>query len=121
MILATCRQKIEREEYDSIIRNFNHYLNIMEEQGHIPDQYFDDCGVVMDKDVHGKVVVRSAMISRESYQRLKCLSHEYQKNLCHERHQSIQAKVTKKMMVQDIDKGGVTSCYYVLLSSWYTK
>ena len=24
-------------------------------------------------------------------------------------------------MLQDIDKGGVTSCYYVLLSSWYTK
>ena len=55
-ILATCRQKIEREEYESIIRNFNHYLSIMEEQGHIPDQYFDDCGVRMDKDVHGKVV-----------------------------------------------------------------
>ncbi len=73
-ILATCRQKIEREEYDSIIRNFNHYLSIMEEQGHIPDQYFDDCGVRMDKDVHGKVIVRSAMIAQESYQRSKCLS-----------------------------------------------
>jgi hypothetical protein len=100
-ILATCRQKIEREEYESIIRNFNHYLSIMEEQGHIPDQYFDDCGVRMDKDVHGKVVVRSATIAQESYQRSKCLSHEYQKNLRHERHQSIQAKVTEKMMAEN--------------------
>jgi len=100
-ILASCRQKIEREEYDSIIRNFNHYLSIMEEQGHIPDQFFDDCGVRMDKDVHGKVVVNSAMIAQESYQRSKCLSHEYQKNLRHERHQSIQAKVTEKMMAEN--------------------
>ena len=100
-ILATCRQKIEREEYESIIRNFNHYLSIMEEQGHIPDQYFDDCGVRMDKDVHGKVVVRSATIAQESYQRSKCLSHEYQKKLRRERHQSIQAKVTEKMMAEN--------------------
>jgi hypothetical protein len=43
----------------------------MEEQGHIPDQYFDDCGVRMDKDVHGRVVVRYATIAQESHQRSK--------------------------------------------------
>ena len=100
-ILATCRQKIGHDKYENIIRNFNHYLSIMEEQGHIPDQYFDDFGVRMDKDVHGKVVVRSATIAQESYQRSKCLSHEYQKNLRRERLQSIQAKVTKKMMAEN--------------------
>jgi hypothetical protein len=42
-ILATsCRQKIDRKEYKNIIAHFNHYLSIMEEKGHIPDQYFDD-------------------------------------------------------------------------------
>ncbi len=76
-ILVTCRQKINRDEYENIIRNFNHYLSIIEEQGQIPDQYFDDCGVRMDKDIYGKVVVRSATIAQESYQRSKCLSHEY--------------------------------------------
>ena len=55
----------------------------------------------MDKDVHGKVVVRSATIAQESYQRSKCLSHEYQKNLRRERHQSIQAKVTENMMAEN--------------------
>ena len=93
--------EVEREEYDSIIRNFNHYLSIMEDQGHIPDHYFDECGVRQDKDVHGKVVVRSATISQESYQRSKCLSHEYQKNLHRERHQSIQAKLTEKMIAEN--------------------
>ncbi len=73
----------------------------MEEQGHIPDQYFDDFGVRMDKDVHGKVVVRSATIAQESYQQSKCLSRKYQKNLRPERHQSIQAKVTEKMMAEN--------------------
>jgi hypothetical protein len=100
-ILATCHKKIDQEEYESIIQNFNHYLSIMEEQGHIPDQYFDDCGVRMDKDVHGKVFVRSATIAQESYERSKCLSHEYQKNLRCERIQSIQAKVTEKMMAEN--------------------
>ena len=55
----------------------------------------------MDKDVHGKVVVRSATIAQESYQRSKCLSHKYQKNLRRERLQSIQAKVTEKMMAEN--------------------
>ncbi len=102
-ILATCRKKIEREEYENIIANFNHYLITMEEQGHIPYQYFDDCVLRMDKDIHGKVNFRSAMITQESYQGSKCLSNEYQnqKNLCHERLQSIQAKITKKMMAEN--------------------
>jgi hypothetical protein len=73
----------------------------MEEQGHIPDQYFDDFEVRMDKEVHGKVVVRSATIAQESYQWSKCLSHEFQKNLHCEHLQSIQAKVTKKMIAEN--------------------
>ncbi len=73
----------------------------MEEQGHIADQYFDDCGVRIDKEIHSKVVVRSATIAQESYQQSKCLSHEYQKNLRRERLQSIQAKATKKMMAEN--------------------
>jgi hypothetical protein len=43
----------------------------MEEQGHIPDHYFDECGVRMDKDVHEKVVVRSTTVSQESYHHSK--------------------------------------------------
>jgi hypothetical protein len=73
----------------------------MEEQGHNPEQYFDDCGVRMDKDVHGKVNVRSATISQESYQRSTCLSHKYQKNLRRKHLQSIQAKITKMMMAKN--------------------
>jgi hypothetical protein len=85
----------------NIIANFNHYLSIMEEQGHIPEQYFDDCEVRMDKDIHGKVVVRSATIAQESYQWSKRLSHKFQKNLHRECLQLIQAKVTKKMMAEN--------------------
>jgi hypothetical protein len=35
-ILATCGKKIVREEYGIIIKIFNHYLSIIEEQGHSP-------------------------------------------------------------------------------------
>ncbi len=69
--MRTCRKKVDREEYENIIVNSDHYLSIMEKQGHIPDQYFDDCGVGMDTDLHEKNVVRSAMIVQERYKRPK--------------------------------------------------
>jgi hypothetical protein len=100
-ILATCREKIDRVEYENITINFYHYLSIMEEQGHIPDQYFDDYGVRMDMDIHGKVVVRSATIAQESYQGSTCLSQKYQKNLCCKHLQLIKAKATNKMMAEN--------------------
>ncbi len=63
--MATCRQKIDRDKYENIIRNFNHYLSITEEQDHTPDQYFDDYGVRMDKDIHGKVLLDLQRLHRK--------------------------------------------------------
>ncbi len=75
------------------------YVPIFE--GSNTDQNFDECKVRADKDVHGKVVVRSTTNAQESYQWSTCLSQEFQKNLHSERLQSIQAEVTKKMMAEN--------------------
>jgi hypothetical protein len=41
------------------------------------------------------------MIAQERYQQPKCLSHKHQRNLCHKLLQSIQAKITEKMMAEN--------------------
>jgi hypothetical protein len=56
----------------------------MMEQGRIPEDVFDDLGFPCDKDVYGHEVLRAAGILQESYQRSKCLTHEFQINLCQE-------------------------------------
>ena len=52
------------------------------EQGMISEYVFNDLGFPHDKDVNGHEMLRAAGISQESYQWSKCLSHEFQIDLC---------------------------------------
>ncbi len=56
------------DKYDTIVETFEHFLCIMDEEGHIPEEHFDLGGIRMDKDINGKDVVRAATITQESYQ-----------------------------------------------------
>jgi hypothetical protein len=80
-ILSTCRQSYSRDEYDRVVESFEHFLSIMDEEGHIPKEQFDLLGVRIDKDIHGNDVIRAVNISQESYQRSKCLTHSHQVDL----------------------------------------
>jgi hypothetical protein len=57
----------------------------MDKEGHILEDHFNLCGIRMDKDIHGKEVVRAATITQESYQQSKCLTHSRQVNMRLER------------------------------------
>jgi hypothetical protein len=50
-ILSTCRQCYSQDEYSSVVESFERFLNIMDEEGHIPEEHFDLAGVRMDKDI----------------------------------------------------------------------
>jgi hypothetical protein len=81
-ILSTCCQQYSQDEYYSVVESFEHFLNIMDEEGHIPKEHFDLCGFRIDRDVNGNDVIRPANTSQESYQRSKCLTHSHQVDLC---------------------------------------
>ena len=49
--------------------------------GHIPDSLYDELGFANDLDPNENVVRRDETIRRETYQRAKTLSHEYQRQL----------------------------------------
>jgi len=77
-ILLTCRQQYSRDKYDTVMETFEHFLRIMDKEGHIPEEHFNLCEIRMDKDINGKDVVRAATITEESYQQPKCLTHSRQ-------------------------------------------
>jgi hypothetical protein len=95
-ILSACRQQYSRDEYDTVVETFEHFLRIMGEEGHIPEEHFDLGGIRMDKDINGKDVVRAATITQESYQRSKCLTHSRQVDTRLERQQIIKSKEIEK-------------------------
>jgi hypothetical protein len=68
----------------------------MDEEGHIPEEHFDLCGIRMDKDIHGKDVVRAATITQERYQRSKCLTYSRKVDMRLERLQIIKSKEIEK-------------------------
>ena len=80
-VLGTCWSTLPKEVYQRVIDNFTHLYRIMMEQGRIPEDVFDDLGFPHDKDVYGHEVLRATGISQESYQRSKCLTHEFQIDL----------------------------------------
>ncbi len=67
-ILLTCCQQYSRDEYDTVVETFEHFLRMMDEEGHIPEEHLDLGGIRMDKDINGKDVVMAATITQESYQ-----------------------------------------------------
>jgi hypothetical protein len=64
------------------------------EYGHIFEDVYDQMGIVRDRDSMGCEVMHDATISQESYQRIKCLSHEHQIHLWKER-LSLNLRVSK--------------------------
>jgi hypothetical protein len=95
-ILSTCHQQCSRNEYNTVVDTFEHLLRIMDEEGHIPEDYFDLCGIKIDKDIHSKDVVRAATTTQESYQRSKCLTHSRKVNMRLEHLQIIKTKEIEK-------------------------
>ena len=81
-VVGTCRSTLPKQLYQRVIDNFAHLYRIMMEQGSIPEDVFDDLGFPRDKVVNGNEVLRAAGISQESYQRSKCLTHEFRIDLC---------------------------------------
>ena len=77
-ILATCRRNVTKEESDNILDLFEHFLTTFDEQGHIPEEVFDMYGIINDFDANRNVYRRDAGILQESWQRAKCLTHEFQ-------------------------------------------
>jgi hypothetical protein len=95
-ILSTCCQRYSQYEYNSVVKSFKHFLNIMDEEGHILKERFDLCGFQMDKDINRDEAIRLANISQERYQRSKCLTHLHQVNLHLEHLQTIKSKEIEK-------------------------
>ena len=89
-VIGTCRSTLPKEVYQSVIDNFTHLYRTMMEHGRIPEDVFDGLGFPRDKDVYGHEVLRAAGISQESYQRSKCLTHEFQIDLRKERIERIE-------------------------------
>jgi hypothetical protein len=78
------------------VETFEHFLRIMDKEGHIPEEHFDFGGIRMDKDINGKDVVRAATITQESYQQSKCLTHFRQVDMRLECLQIIKSKEIEK-------------------------
>jgi hypothetical protein len=85
-----------RDKYDTVVETFEHFLRMMNEEGHIPEEHFDLGGIGMDKDINSKDVVRAATIMQESYQRSKCLTHSRQVDMRLEHLQIIKSKEIEK-------------------------
>jgi hypothetical protein len=106
-ILSTCRQNPKKEEYDNIEKNMTNILYHSSEYGHISKHVYDQMGIVRDRDSMGCEVLHDATISQESYQRTKCLSHEYQIHLWKERlalNQSIERQRKELASQKHLDK-----------------
>jgi hypothetical protein len=101
-ILSTCRQQYSRNKYNTVVDTFEHFLRIMDKEGHIPEDHFDLCGIRMDKDIHGKEAVRAATISQESYQQSKYLTHSWQVNMRLEPLQIIKSKEIEKKEIANL-------------------
>jgi hypothetical protein len=95
-ILSTCHQSYSRDEYDSVVESFEHFLNIMDEEGQIPEEHFDLLGVRIDKDIHGNDVIRAVNLSQESSQHSKCVTHSHQVDLQLEHLQTIKSEEIEK-------------------------
>eukprot|EP00956_Cyclotella_meneghiniana_P037122 scaffold134700_cov46-Cyclotella_meneghiniana.AAC.1 len=91
-ILGTCKTPITIELYNKFISNFTRLYKVMLENGHIPDEYYDELGFPKDKDVNGNDVLREAGISQESQQRSKILTHPEQSRLRKKRLDELKAK-----------------------------
>ncbi len=83
-VLGTCQSTLPKEVYQSVIDIVTYLYRITMEQGRIPEDVFDDLGFPCDKDVYGHEVLRATGIWQENYQRSKCLTHEFQIDLCKE-------------------------------------
>ena len=81
-ILRTCKNiKLTEEKEDNIIQLFPKLYSEQMEKGHLSDDFLENLGFVPDKNFADETVRRTAVITNESSQRAKCLSHEYQRDL----------------------------------------
>jgi hypothetical protein len=81
-ILSTCKNtKLTEEEESKIIQLFPLLYEEQCEKGHLSDQFLEELGFTPDKNFAGNTVRRNALITNESCQRAKCLSHLYQREL----------------------------------------
>ncbi len=68
-----------------------------DQHGHIPDVIFETEGFFQDRNIKGEIVRRDATIRQESYQRAKCLSHQYQQDLRIKIKESLKAEALEKI------------------------
>lgn len=100
-IIQTCRRKVTTYEYDLIEKALPSLIRAVHEEGMISEELFDKWGFEKDRDAKGREVLRDAGISQESYQRSKCLTHPYQKDLRKQRIKELRMKQKKRLEVEN--------------------
>ena len=71
-IIGTCQRKVLVAEVDIVKKNFTHLYNIFLEEGRIPEEVFDEIGIVEDINSDGKVCPRRSLA--DCHGRAMCLS-----------------------------------------------
>ena len=95
-ILATCHRKLSLDEHELCRNKFDDLYHLHLDQGHVTDDIYKNMGFPQDEDVTGSKIRRDATVTRESFQRAKCLSHPYQKMLRYQVTELLEARETAK-------------------------
>ncbi len=96
-IVSTCQWIPSVEKYKNIENNMNTFIHESCKFVHISKEVYNRIGIARDRDSMGHKVMRDATISKEGYQRTKCLTHEPQIHLQKERlAQNQQIKTVRK-------------------------
>ncbi len=91
-ILVTCHRNITLDEHNLCCKKFEELYKLHLDQGHVPNDVYEEIGFPQDENIAGEKVRRPAAITQESYQRAKCLSHPYQKLLRKQVEENLEAK-----------------------------
>ena len=75
-ILATCKKDPTIDEYNLCIESFPYLLKQYNEKGYVNDKVFEDLGFPVDEDESDMKICRDAIITQESRQRAKVLTHD---------------------------------------------
>ena len=92
---------MQTDQYDNTIRHFTNLYHMAVATGYIDDKELIARGFPVDLDMNGKEVERTAEISREAYQRAKCLSHEAQIMLRAKQMEEARAKEIAKISLKN--------------------
>ena len=80
-MLKTCKLQDFKQEYESLLSaDFSQLYQCMKNDGHIPEEVYDQIGLPPDTNYEGEEVDKPDGISQEMRHQAKILSHELQQN-----------------------------------------